>query len=443
MKVGTAFPALALVALTVALPALAHVPDAGVHAATEPVDPGQDEDPFAPPPTSRATAAVTASAPDTAYAGSAVEVSANVTGARATGEIAILQERTEAGWTAVASAKVGSGGGAELTVSGADLGSHDYSVHLPATTRHTAADSDTVVVDVVPASSDTAASASTTSQEQTPTTSNAGCGDVAPLRPDGRPWICTFDDEFSAPGLDRRYWVPQLSASSGYLSGTTAAPACFVDEPGTISQAEDNLVLSAQVLDQPVTCGKTSTRLVSGMVTQNGTFAQTYGRYEVRAKLPAWTGKGLQETFWLWPTDLLRYGTAWPASGEIDFAEFYSNYGWLVLPIAHYLFDPATISYATSTNIFKATTCRIKVGDYNTYGLDWEPGTLTTYVNGVVCFTDNYVATNAPDGHPSAPFDGPFFLSLTQAFGVAGNDFDPATAPATSTTLVDYVRVWQ
>ncbi|MFL6060757.1 MAG: hypothetical protein ACJ72E_05975, partial [Marmoricola sp.] len=83
------------------------------------------------------------------------------------------------------------------------------------------------------------------------------------------------------------------------------------------------------------------------------------------------------------------------------------------------------------------------LGDYNTYGLDWEPGTLTTYVNGQVCFTDDYVATNAPDGHPDAPFDAPFFLSLTQAFGVAGNDFDPAKAPRSSTTQIDYVRVWQ
>ena len=37
-------------------------------------------------------------------------------------------------------------------------------------------------------------------------------------------------------------------------------------------------------------------------------------------------GKGLQQTFWLWPDDQFKYGTFHPSSGEIDFAEFYSNY---------------------------------------------------------------------------------------------------------------------
>ena len=51
------------------------------------------------------------------------------------------------------------------------------------------------------------------------------------------------------------------------------------------------------------------------------TFSQTYGKWEVRAKLPDLQTRGLQETLWLWPDNDIKYG-AWPGSGEIDFAEF-------------------------------------------------------------------------------------------------------------------------
>ena len=52
-----------------------------------------------------------------------------------------------------------------------------------------------------------------------------------------------------------------------------------------------------------------------------GLFSQTYGRFEVRAQVPAPAIKGLQETFWLWPDNDTRYGS-WPGSGEIDFDRF-------------------------------------------------------------------------------------------------------------------------
>ncbi len=57
-------------------------------------------------------------------------------------------------------------------------------------------------------------------------------------------------------------------------------------------------------------------------------FSQTYGRYEMRAKLP--TGKGLWPAFWMLP-EQDRYG-AWAASGEIDIME-----AWGSQPYSHQL----------------------------------------------------------------------------------------------------------
>lgn len=82
-----------------------------------------------------------------------------------------------------------------------------------------------------------------------------------------------------------------------------------------------------------------------------------------------------------------------------------------------------------------AYTCLIDYDRFNTYGLEWVPGQLKILVNGNVCLTNNYTATNSP-------FDSPFFLALTQAFGTTGNEFDLATGPTLSSTEVDYVRIW-
>jgi beta-glucanase (GH16 family) len=162
------------------------------------------------------------------------------------------------------------------------------------------------------------------------------------------------------------------------------------------------------------------------MVTTRDLFTQTYGAFEVSAKLPQTTAKGLQETFWLYP-ETLTYGK-WPASGEIDFAEFYSEYQDLDIPFVHYSNsskDPNTTSH----------NCTIDPTQFNTYGLDWTPTTLTMLYNGNVCFTDTWL--NGP-----APFNQPFYIALTQALGLFGGNAVTANTPMPATTQIDWVRAW-
>jgi beta-glucanase (GH16 family) len=151
---------------------------------------------------------------------------------------------------------------------------------------------------------------------------------------------------------------------------------------------------------------------------------------------PATTG--LQETFWLWPVDAQHYGS-WPRSGEIDFAEFFGDYPDRVIPYIHYAYassDPSTNTNVVTNN----TSCKIEASAFNTYDVEWEPGTITVGYNGTTCLTDHYV----PNGGLTSPqpFDQPFFVALTQALGVAPNPAS-ATTPLPATTSVDYVRVWK
>jgi beta-glucanase (GH16 family) len=267
-------------------------------------------------------------------------------------------------------------------------------------------------------------------------------GEQPPPKLDGSQWTCTFDDEFDATtgdatALDTSRWTPQTTAASGFTQGWPYV-ACYVNSPNNISVSDGALHLTVRKEDSPFNCSGFSTPYTSGMVSSTGKFSQTYGRFEVRAKLPDVTVPGLQETLWLWPDDANRYG-AWPASGEVDFAEFYSQYYNLVVPYLHYDYDSSTANSATNTNEV-TNYCPIDISQYNDYSVTWRPGTFEISVNGTQCLVDNYQPSNVSS---PAPFDQPFFIALTQALGVGTNALDPSSTPLPATTSIDYVRVWK
>ena len=280
----------------------------------------------------------------------------------------------------------------------------------------------------------TATAASVTSPASAVSTPSPSCGGEAGPLGVGGSWTCTFDDEFAGTSLNTSKWTPQVTATSGYTSGDTA---CFVDNPANISVSGGYLHLTALETAAPFTCddpyGNFTTQETSGMVTTYGHFAQTYGAFEVQAELPQSVIEGLQETFWLYPQSLDGYGP-WPDSGEIDFAEFYSEYPTLDVPYIHYdeaAPDPDVTAY----------DCIINPTTFNTYDVVWSPGTIEVLYNGNVCLTD-HPDPAAPLTSPE-PFDQPFFISLTQALGVGTNAYTPGVTQLPATTLIKYVRVWE
>jgi beta-glucanase (GH16 family) len=274
------------------------------------------------------------------------------------------------------------------------------------------------------------------------------CGSSPVLKADGTAGDCTFDDEFNGTSVDRTKWTVQTTAASGFHSGAE----CFVDSSNNLAVSSGTLKLTVRKESKPFTCtsphGSYTTQYNSGTVNGYGKFAQTYGRFEIRARVPATAVKGLQETLWLWPVNQFKYGP-WPASGEIDFAEFYSKYqGWNI-PYLHYPLLQSTVNWTTNTNVYTALpspynqpgrTCSFRPTDFNTYTVLWQPGRITLQVNQQNCIVDNYAPSNA---NSPAPFDQPFFIAMTQALGIGDNAYVDGTTPLPATTEIDYVRIWK
>ncbi|HVB94881.1 MAG TPA: glycoside hydrolase family 16 protein [Acidimicrobiales bacterium] len=256
----------------------------------------------------------------------------------------------------------------------------------------------------------------------------------------GITWDCTFDTEFTGTTLDTTKWVPVTTATSGYTSGQTA---CFENSPNNVSVGNGYLSLTARQEAAPFTCvdpyGDFETLYTSGTVATWDLFDQAYGRFEVSAKVPTSTIPGLQSSFWLYPQNSIYGG--WPASGEIDLAEEYSQYADRAIPYIHYNYDPSTTNVLTNTNVVTNDYCLINVGQFNDYVVEWTPTSITVFFNGKTCLVDHWIPS-APETAPQ-PFDQPFFINLTQALGVGTNNFNPSLTPLPATTEVQFVRVWQ
>ena len=261
-----------------------------------------------------------------------------------------------------------------------------------------------------------------------------GCGGVL-TRPGGDSlWRCVLSDEFDGSRLDLTRWSVVTTAETEFSSGIPPAYACYIYDPRTVSVAGGYLHLSVAKLDDEIQCGGAAaqpTEYIGGAVSTRNRLAQTYGRYEIRARFPTSEDPGLQSSLILTPEDP-AYG---PRSGEIDIAEYFSAWEDRVIPYVRYDHpddDP------TETN----EDCTVENLDrFHRYTLEWTPKRIEAFVDGRRCLSTTWSMGTTLE-HP-APFDQPFVLSMFEALGVSKAAFDLEDPPDLPATLqIDYVHIW-
>ncbi|KAA2240379.1 glycoside hydrolase family 16 protein [Chitinophaga agrisoli] len=157
-----------------------------------------------------------------------------------------------------------------------------------------------------------------------------------------------------------------------------------------------------------------------------------YGRFEIKAKLPA--GRGTWPAIWMLPTDW-AYGN-WPKSGEIDIMEHVGYDQDNIHITAH------TESYYFKINTQKTATKYIQQAStaFHVYRLDWLPDVMRGYIDDVQVFKFK----NENTGYKAWPFDKRFHLLLNVAVGGdwgGQKGVDDAIFP--TAMEVDYVRVYK
>jgi len=194
-----------------------------------------------------------------------------------------------------------------------------------------------------------------------------------------------------------------------------------------------NIVAKNETFTQDgVTLNYTSARL-------NSKFAFTYGRVDVRAKLPAgdgtwpaiWTlGKNVNETGAYWQTQ--GFGTTtWPACGEIDIMEHGLHATNSVNCALH---TPSSFGATVNTETFPLADV---ANDFHVYSMNWSPNQITFMIDGVGFYTYNPAVKDAN----TWPFDLEQYLILNIAMGGFAGTIDPTFTE--SPMVIDYVRVFQ
>ena len=245
-------------------------------------------------------------------------------------------------------------------------------------------------------------------------------------------------DVYAEEGYD----TATLYFSLGRKTGDTSIPDASVVTISDISLVETTAnMLPANAFGDNATAGtKVKKSYTSGRISTQNLKTFTYGRFEVRAKVP--NGQGYLPAFWLMANDENVYGQ-WPRCGEIDCMEVMGQDTNKLYGTIHYG-NPHAESQGTYT---------IEDGkesfsdDFHTFTCDWEPGKITWYVDGKKYHEEsNWHSTTEGQGtltYP-APFDQPFYIILNLAVGGSwvGNP-NETTNFKNNPFVVDYVRVYQ
>jgi beta-glucanase (GH16 family) len=167
-------------------------------------------------------------------------------------------------------------------------------------------------------------------------------------------------------------------------------------------------------------------------IDTDGKYYQTYGYFEMEAKLPY--GKGTWPAFWLLNHD---HETQRP---EIDILEAYAGggpgSGWSDASMRPTAFASTVWPDGIQSGRAAGTKTFTDLGDlsagFHKYGVKWEPNKITFYLDGKEMYSVN------------ASMSSRMYILLDLWFGSASGDPDDSTPQGKDNSYeIQYVRAWQ
>jgi beta-glucanase (GH16 family) len=208
-------------------------------------------------------------------------------------------------------------------------------------------------------------------------------------------WALTFDDEFNGAELDLARWVPH-------------DPFGHVRAPEAVAVSGGQLHIIARRKDS---------EYISGLVSTFGLFSQTYGRFEIRCRVP--TGQGLRAGFQLFPVALgpLPEIDVFETTGSAPSKVFFAN-RWGT--------EQTERSFGDSF-----TGPDLSTG-FHTLSIEWDRDRITWFIDGKEKF-------QSVDGVPRQPM----YMLVDLAVGGRLAHQPDASTRFPASFDIDYIRVYQ
>lgn len=230
-----------------------------------------------------------------------------------------------------------------------------------------------------------------------------------------------WSDEFNTDGApSSTNWGYDIGAG-GWGNGELQY---YTSRSENVIQQSGNLVITAK---KELYNGSNYT---SARLKTQGKFSFTYGKVEVRAKLPS--GIGVWPAIWMLGDNITSLG--WPACGEVDIMEYW---GYIPNVVSSAIHTPSSYGNTVNHHSYSLPTAE---EEFHVYGVEWTTTQIRFYVDGVLHYT------YAPSVFNSStwPFTNNQFIILNLAIGGntdGGQGVDDNIFP--QQFLIDYVRVYQ
>jgi beta-glucanase (GH16 family) len=252
------------------------------------------------------------------------------------------------------------------------------------------------------------------------TTDNAGFS--TPLTYPGMTLV--WGDEFSGTSLNVNDWNYEIGNGSGGWGNneleyyTNSTKNAFVSNGNLIIEARKESI--------------SGFNYSSARLTTANKKSFTYGRIDIRAKLPK--TKGIWPALWMLGNNITT--VSWPACGEIDIMELLGqepskSYGTL-----HYGASSATHGSKGSFYILSGSTF---YDQFHVFSMEWVQDQIKLYIDNNLFLT----VTRADLGSNPYPFNAPFFFIFNVAVGGNWPGSPDGTTTFPQRMIVDYVRVFQ
>ena len=256
----------------------------------------------------------------------------------------------------------------------------------------------------------------TVSQEASP---KMEYSDLCPLEG----YRLVWNDEFDKDGVLQGDWSYQ-TANAGWVNNELQT---YVSRTSPKGQA----VAECSKGKLRIHCFSEDGKVYSGRVYACRNSGWKYGYFEASIRLPK--GKGSWPAFWMMPVHF----TSWPGDGEIDIMEEVGvDANWTSSSV-----------HTTAYNHVKGTQKTAKVytkgaeEDFHTYGLEWTPDYIRSYVDGKPLL---FFPNDGKGNKDTWPYTSPFYLILNIAWGGDWGGYAGVDDNALPIDMeVDYVRVFQ
>lgn len=240
-----------------------------------------------------------------------------------------------------------------------------------------------------------------------------------------------FEDNFDGDALDRSKWRNEI----GYIRNNE--PQYYSDRTENVEVSDGSLKIKCFREDFVADDGTTA-QYTSGSINTRYLNSWTYGKFEMRAKLPYTTCDACWPAFWTLGDNISSVN--WPACGEIDILEwygvgphkYYTNIQWSDSITGEY---NARHQDKWGGNGFYATMDDFGA-DWHTYGMIWDEEKIQFTFDGEV-FDEFSIAQDGMDA-----LHQPQFILLNLALTQEGGRTELDNGDIL-TYEIDYVRVYQ